>query len=74
MQYRRLGSSGLKVSLYSFGSWITFSKQLNQNLAYKLMTYAYDQGINFFDNAEVYEQGSAEILMGNASSPNKGII
>ena len=66
MQYRRLGSSGLKVSVISFGSWVTFSKQVDQTLAKQLMSYAYDQGVNFFDNAEVYEQGKSEVLMGNA--------
>ena len=66
MQYRRLGSSGLKVSVLSFGAWVTFSKQVDQELAYQLMTTAYDQGVNFFDNAEVYEQGAAEVMMGDA--------
>ena len=66
MQYRRLGSSGLQVSVLSFGAWVTFSKQVDQELAYQLMTTAYDQGVNFFDNAEVYEQGAAEVMMGDA--------
>ncbi len=66
MQYRRLGSSGLQLSALSFGSWVTFSKQVDQDLAYDLMTVAYDHGVNFFDNAEVYEQGQSEILMGQA--------
>ena len=66
MQYRRLGSSGLQVSVLSFGAWVTFSKQVDQDLAYELMTTAYDNGINFFDNAEVYEQGAAEVMMGQA--------
>ena len=66
MIYRRLGHSGLQLSLLSFGSWVTFSKQVDQSLAYDLMTYAYDNGVNFFDNAEVYAQGQAEVLMGNA--------
>jgi voltage-dependent potassium channel beta subunit len=64
MQYRRLGSSGLQVSVLSFGSWVTFSKQVDQDLAYQLMAHAYDSGVNFFDNAEVYEQGASEELMG----------
>ena len=64
MIYRNLGKSGLKVSLLSFGSWITFSKQMEENDCLKLMTYAYDQGINFFDNAEVYEKGLSEEIMG----------
>ena len=66
MEYRRLGSSGLQLSALSFGSWVTFSKQVDQDVAYQLMTHAYDHGVNFFDNAEVYEQGQAELLMGNA--------
>ena len=65
MQYRRLGSSGLQISTLSFGSWVTFSKQVSVDLAYSLMTYAYDQGVNFFDNAEVYEQGRSEEIMGS---------
>ena len=64
MLYRNLGKSGLKVSLFSFGSWVTFSKQVDELKAYELMTYAYDKGINFFDNAEVYEQGASEEIMG----------
>lgn len=66
MNYRRLGSSGLQLSELSFGSWVTFSKQVDQSLAIKLMSYAYDNGVNFFDNAEVYENGNAELLMGQA--------
>ncbi len=66
MKYRRLGTSGLQLSLLSFGAWVTFSNQVDQDQAYQLMTHAYDQGINFFDNAEIYEQGNAEILMGQA--------
>lgn len=66
MQYRRLGSSGLKVSLLSFGSWVTFSKQVDRKSAEQLMAFAYDHGVNFFDNAEVYEQGKSEELMGAA--------
>ena len=61
MIYRRLGHSGLQLSLLSFGSWVTFSKQVDQSLAYDLMIYAYDNGVNFFDNAEVYAQGQAEV-------------
>ena len=52
MEYRRLGKSGLKVSVFSFGSWVTFSNQLNEKSATELMVYAYDNGINFFDNAD----------------------
>ena len=64
MIYRRLGNSGLQISLLSFGSWVTFSNQVDEKLASELMSYAYDQGINFFDNAEVYAHGQSEIIMG----------
>ena len=64
MEYRRLGKSGLKVSVFSFGSWVTFSNQLNEKAATELMEYAYDNGINFFDNAEIYANGNSEIIMG----------
>ena len=66
MEYRRLGSSGLKVSELSFGSWVTFKGQLEESHAVELMRYAYDNGVNFFDNAEVYAGGDSEILMGRA--------
>ena len=66
MEYRRLGKSGLKVSELSFGSWVTFSKQVDGSDAVSLMGYAYDQGVNFFDNAEGYEQGQSEVVMGEA--------
>jgi voltage-dependent potassium channel beta subunit len=65
MEYRHLGKSGLKVSVFSFGSWVTFSNQLNEKSATELMVYAYDNGINFFDNAEIYANGNSEIIMGN---------
>ena len=51
MEYRRLGKSGLKVSALSFGSWVTFSNQLKEKDALEIMSYAYDNGVNFFDNA-----------------------
>ncbi|HTJ56356.1 MAG TPA: aldo/keto reductase [Devosiaceae bacterium] len=66
MQYRRLGKSGLKVSEFSFGAWVTFGKQVGEDDAVSLMGHAYDNGINFFDNAEGYEKGNAEIVMGDA--------
>jgi voltage-dependent potassium channel beta subunit len=66
MQYRRLGKSGLKVSEFSFGAWVTFAKQVGEDDATSIMGYAYDQGVNFFDNAEGYEQGNAERVMGEA--------
>src|SRR4051812_18578029 len=64
MEYRRLGKSGLQLSALSFGSWVTFGTQVNEGLAKELMYLAYDQGINFFDNAEVYANGESEKLMG----------
>ena len=64
MEYRNLGNSGLKISALSFGSWVTFVNQLNQKEATECMAYAFDQGVNFFDNAEAYASGKSEILMG----------
>lgn len=64
MQYRRLGKSGLQVSLLSFGSWVTFHKQIEDHTADELMGIAYDNGINFFDNAETYALGKSEEMMG----------
>jgi voltage-dependent potassium channel beta subunit len=66
MHYRRLGRSGLKVSEISLGAWITFGGQLDENAAEKLIHAAYEQGINFFDNADMYANGQAEELMGRA--------
>lgn len=66
MHYRRLGRSGLKVSEISLGAWITFGKQVDQSAAANLIHAAYDQGINFFDNADMYGGGQAETLMGEA--------
>lgn len=66
MEYRRLGKSGLQVSELSLGSWVTFGKQVQEKDALELMSHAYDSGINFFDNAEGYEQGESEALMGAA--------
>jgi voltage-dependent potassium channel beta subunit len=66
MEYRRLGKSGLKVSEVSLGSWVTFGKQVDEKEAMGLMGLAYDAGINFFDNAEGYEAGESEALMGAA--------
>jgi voltage-dependent potassium channel beta subunit len=64
MEYRFLGSSGLKVSALSFGSWVTFGDQVGEDIAYQCMSAAYGAGVNFFDNAEVYAQGEAETMMG----------
>lgn len=66
MEYRRLGRSGLKVSALSFGSWVTFGKQVDLGEAKALLKTAYDAGVNFFDNAEVYEAGTSETIMGEA--------
>lgn len=65
MQYRHLGSSGLKVSALSYGAWVTFGTQIGEDAAYELMKTAFDAGVNFFDNAEAYAGGQAEIVMGN---------
>jgi voltage-dependent potassium channel beta subunit len=66
MNYRRLGRSGLKVSELSFGSWITYGNQLDVNAARDCMAAAWERGVNFFDNAEVYAAGRSEELMGEA--------
>ena len=66
MEYRRLGKSGLPVSALSYGSWVTFSHQLDVDKALETMTAAYDAGVNFFDNAEVYATGQSETIMGEA--------
>lgn len=66
MEYRRLGSSGLQVSALSYGAWVTFGTQVDDDAAYELMKTAYDAGVNFFDNAEAYAGGQAEIVMGRA--------
>src|SRR5512139_4099873 len=64
MNYRRLGRSGLKVSELSFGSWVTYGNQLGADGARECMAAAYDAGVNFFDNAEVYAKGQSETIMG----------
>ncbi len=64
MEYRHLGSSGLQVSALSFGSWVTFGTQIGEEVAHACMQAAFDAGVNFFDNAEVYAGGEAEVLMG----------
>ena len=65
MEYRYLGSSGLKVSALSLGAWVTYGSQVGDDAAYDCMTAAYDLGVNFFDNAEAYAGGQAEVVMGN---------
>ena len=71
MEYRRLGKSGLQVSLLSYGSWVSFSKQINDKTAEELMSIAYDNGVNFFDNAEVYALGESEKMMGRILKKKK---
>jgi len=66
MNYRRLGRSGLKVSELSFGSWVTYGNQMDESRARDCMAAAYDAGVNFFDNAEVYAKGASETIMGEA--------
>lgn len=65
MEYRNLGRSGLKVSALSLGAWVTYGGQVGEEIAYECMKAAYDTGVNFFDNAEVYADGNAELVMGN---------
>jgi voltage-dependent potassium channel beta subunit len=64
MKYRRLGRSGLKVSELSFGSWVTYGNQVDTRAARELMAAAFDAGVNFFDNAEIYAKGDSEVIMG----------
>lgn len=64
MEYRRMGKAGLQLSALSFGSWVSFHKQIDDSIADELMGVAYDNGINFFDNAEVYALGESEKMMG----------
>jgi voltage-dependent potassium channel beta subunit len=66
MHYRRLGKSGLKISELSYGSWVTFGTQVDEKLATDLIKTAFDQGVNFFDCADIYEDGKAEVLLGKA--------
>ena len=71
MEYRRLGRSGLQLSVLSFGSWVSFSRQINDKTADELMGIAYDNGINFFDNAEAYALGESEKMMGRIIKKKK---
>jgi voltage-dependent potassium channel beta subunit len=66
MEYRKLGRSGLSVSVLSFGSWVTFGDQLDTGLARDCLAAAWDAGVNFFDNAEAYAGGESERIMGEA--------
>ncbi len=64
MEYRIMGKTGLQLSVLSYGSWVTFAKQIDDGISDRLMSIAYDNGINFFDNAEVYSRGESEKMMG----------
>ena len=66
MQYRRLGRSGLQLSELSLGSWVTYHNQVDTKAATEMLAAAFDAGINFFDNAEVYAKGQSEVVMGEA--------
>lgn len=66
MEYRRLGSAGIKVSALSLGSWVTYGNQVDVDAAAAMIKAAYDRGVNFFDNAEVYANGESERIMGAA--------
>lgn len=76
MHYRRLGRSGLKVSEISLGAWLTFGSQIEKKMASDLIHTAYEQGINFFDNADMYASGEAELVMGEAISdlPREALV
>lgn len=71
MEYRRLGKSGLQLSALSLGSWLTIGKSVDEKLSEKLMIAAYDNGINFFDGAEIYANGQAEMVMGKVLKRTK---
>lgn len=71
MEYRRLGKSGLQVSVLSFGSWVTFGKQVPDGTADEMMSIAYENGVNFFDNAEIYARGKSELVMGEILKKKK---
>lgn len=66
MHYRRLGKAGIKVSEISLGAWVTFAHQLSEKEAIRLVRTAFDRGINYFDNADIYAEGQAEVTMGKA--------
>ena len=66
MKYRRLGNAGIKTSVFSYGSWLTFGSQQERDDSLECMSAAYQAGVNFFDNAEVYAGGKSETLMGEA--------
>ncbi len=76
MHYRRLGRSGLKVSEISLGAWVTFGSQVEEDASIDLIQAAYDSGVNFFDNADIYANGQAEVVMGKAirSLPREALV
>jgi voltage-dependent potassium channel beta subunit len=65
MQYRRVGTSGLQLSALSFGAWVTFGKQVGRGQARDMLALAHERGVNYFDNAETYNNGVAEQVMGD---------
>lgn len=65
MEYRNLGKAGIKLSALSLGAWVTYGGQVDEDIAYNCMSAAYEAGVNFFDNAEAYADGNAEVVMGN---------
>lgn len=65
MEYRHLGKAGIRVSALSLGAWVTYGGQVGEDTAAQCMQVAYDAGVNFFDNAEAYARGNAEVVMGN---------
>jgi len=71
MLYRKLGSTGLNVSCIGLGTWVTFGNQIEDDLAEEILTIAYENGINFFDTAEVYAGGKCEIVLGNILKKKK---
>ena len=66
MHYRRLGKTGIKVSEFSLSAWVTFGAQVDEQRSIELVRSAYEQGVNFFDNADVYAKGRAEVVLGKA--------
>jgi len=66
MIYRRLGSAGIKLSVFSLGSWVTYGPQVDVDASADMIKLAYDNGVNFFDNAQAYSAGKAETIMGAA--------
>ncbi len=65
MQYRKVGKHGIKISEFSLGAWVTYGGQVGEDVALECMQAAYEHGVNFFDNADIYAMGQAEIVMGN---------